>query len=79
MRVELTKNHAIHTKVLPKGMQLRVRTWLGEELISKGVAIELDGETKEEIVENAMQSSFDNAETPEIEKQSLPNKKKKGK
>jgi len=79
MRVELTKNHAIHTKVLPKGQQLRVAKWLGDQLVKDGLAIELDVETKEEIVENAMQEAFDYAETAEIEKQSLPKTKKKGK
>ena len=79
MRIEITKKYAIHVKELKKGTQLRVRQWLGEELIKKGVAIELDVEIKEELVENAMQSAFEEAEEADDIKQSLPKKKNKSK
>ena len=33
MRIELTKDYAIHAKTLPEGSQLRVSNKLGKELI----------------------------------------------
>jgi hypothetical protein len=79
MRIEIIKKYAIHVKELKKGTQLRVRKWLGEELIKKGVAIELDVEINEEIVETAIQEFFDEAEVADDIKQSLPKKKNKSK
>jgi hypothetical protein len=38
MKVELTKDHAIHTRTLPKGMICEVSKELASELVKKKVA-----------------------------------------
>lgn len=50
MRVKLLKAFAPHMRKLPKGSELRVTNDYGRELISKGIAEEMDGITKDEIV-----------------------------
>lgn len=49
MRIRLTKKYAIHVKELPKGTELKCTNELGRELIEKGVAVEINHATKEEI------------------------------
>lgn len=49
MRIQLTKKYAIHVKELPKGTQIKCTNELGRELIDKGVAIEINQVTFEEI------------------------------
>lgn len=68
MRIELTMDHAIHTRTLPEGTQLRVSNKLGKELISLKVAKALDGFTEEEMVEHIVQIAMDNEEKPKVKK-----------
>ena len=68
MRIELTKDYAIHTKTLPEGSQLRVSNKLGKELIDLKVAKALDGFTFEEQIEHIVEVAMDNEEKPKVKK-----------
>lgn len=68
MRIELTKDYAIHTRTLPKGSQLRVSNKLGKELIDLKVAKALDGFTYEEQIEHIVEVAMDNEEKPKVKK-----------
>lgn len=75
MRIELTKDYAIHTRTLPEGTQLRVSNKLGKELIKLKVAKALDGYTYEEQIEHIVEVAMDNEEKPKVKK-ITKNKKK---
>ena len=75
MRIELTKDYAIHAKTLPEGSQLRVSNKLGKELIKLKVAKALDGFTFEEQIEHIVEVAMDNEEKPKVKK-ITKNKKK---
>ncbi len=68
MRIELTKDYAIHEKTLPEGSQLRVSNKLGKELIDLKVAKALDGFTYEEQIEHIVEVAMDNEEKPKVKK-----------
>jgi len=68
MRIELTKDYAIHAKTLPEGSQLRVSNKLGKELIELKVAKALDGFTFEEQIEHIVEVAMDNEEKPKVKK-----------
>jgi hypothetical protein len=68
MRIELTKDYAIHERTLPEGTQLRVSNKLGKELIDLKVAKALDDFTKEEKIEHIVQVAMDNEELPKVKK-----------
>lgn len=64
MKIELTQDYAVVTRVLPEGTQMRVSNKLGKELIELGVAKNFDGYTPEEEVEHVVQIAMDNEEKP---------------
>lgn len=68
MRIELTTDYAIHTRILPEGSQLRVSNKLGKELIDLKVAKALDGFTDEEMVEHIVEVAINNEEKPKVKK-----------
>ena len=68
MRIELTKDYAIHERTLPEGTQLRVSNKLGKELIDLKVAKALDDFTEEEKIEHIVQVAMDNEELPKVKK-----------
>jgi hypothetical protein len=68
MRIELTKDYAIHARTLPEGTQLRVSNKLGKELIDLKVAKALDDFTEEEKIEHIVQVAMDNEELPKVKK-----------
>lgn len=49
MRIKLIKKYAVHSRELPADTEMKVTNELGNDLICKGVAIELNYVTKEEI------------------------------
>jgi hypothetical protein len=77
MRIELTKDYAIHARTLPEGTQLRVSKSLGKELIDLKVAKALDGFTFEEEIEHIIEVAMENEETPKVKK--VTKKKKSNK
>jgi len=77
MRIELTKDYAIHVRTLPEGTQLRVSKSLGKELIDLKVAKALDGFTFEEEIEHIIEVAMENEETPKVKK--VTKKKKSNK
>ena len=77
MRIELTKDYAIHERTLPEGTQLRVSKSLGKELIDLKVAKALDGFTFEEEIEHIIEVAMENEETPKVKK--VTKKKKSNK
>ena len=77
MRIELTKDYAIHAKTLPEGSQLRVSNKLGKELIELKVAKALDGFTFEEEIEHIIEVAMENEELPKVKK--VTKKKKSNK
>lgn len=68
MRIQLTKDHAVALRVLPKGTELRVSNKLGRELIKSKVAKEFGDYTTEEKVEHILEVAFDNEEKPKVKK-----------
>lgn len=64
MKIELLQDHAVVTKVLPQGTQLRVSNKFGKELIDLGVAKNFNGYTPEEEIEHIVQIAIDNEEKP---------------
>ena len=68
MKIELTQDHKVVTRVLPKGTQMRVSNKFGKELIDLGVAKSFDGYTAEEEVEHIVQIASDNEELPKVKK-----------
>jgi predicted nucleotidyltransferase len=68
MKIELTEDHKVVTRVLPKGTQMRVSNKFGKELIDLGVAKSFDGYTAEEEVEHIVQIASDNEELPKVKK-----------
>ena len=77
MRIELTKDYAIHARTLPEGTQLRVSKSLGKELINLKVAKALDGFTFEEEIEHIIEVAMENEELPKVKK--VTKKKKSNK
>jgi len=68
MRIVLTKDHAVHARILPKGTELRVSTALGKELIDLKVAKAFNFFTQEEKIEHIVQVAVDNEENPIVKK-----------
>jgi hypothetical protein len=66
MKIELTKNHKLVSRVLPKGTQVRVSNKFGRELIKLKVAKEFNGYTLEEETEEMLLIAFDNEEKPKV-------------
>lgn len=66
MKIELTKNHKLVSRVLPKGTQVRVSNKFGRELIKLKVAKEFNGYTVEEETEEMLLIAFDNEEKPKV-------------
>lgn len=66
MKIELTKDHKLISRVLPKGTQVRVSNKFGRELIKLKVAKEFNGYTIEEETEEMLLIAFDNEEKPKV-------------
>jgi hypothetical protein len=66
MKIELTKDHKLVSRVLPKGTQIRVSNKFGRELIKLKVAKEFNGYTLEEETEEMLLIAFDNEEKPKV-------------
>jgi len=77
MKIELTEDHKVVTRVLPKGTQMRVSNKFGKELIDLGVAKSFDGYTPEEEVEHVVQIAMDNEEKPLPKVKKVTKKKKR--
>ena len=43
MKIRLLKKHKLHTKEIAKGKEFAVSNYLGEQLIKKGIAEDVDG------------------------------------
>lgn len=66
MKIELTKDYKLVSRVLPKGTQVRVSNKFGRELIKLKVAKEFNGYTVEEETEEMLLIAFDNEEKPKV-------------
>ena len=73
MRIQLLQDHAIHVKTLKAATQLKCTNELGRELISEGIAVEIDTYTFEEI--DVVNKAIAEIETTD-KKKHKPKKKK---